>query len=88
MKRYRCHKEVEAGVIRRVFADASPGYQIDYDDGTGTSRTAFVTSEFFARGEAKAGDYLVRYLPDGYLSWSPKEAFESGYTEIVEAEGA
>ena len=26
--------------------------------------------------------YLVKY-PDGYLSWSPKEVFESAYREIT-----
>lgn len=29
--------------------------------------------------------YLVTY-PDNYLSWSPKEAFESAYRKITDAE--
>jgi len=35
----------------------------------------------FARGRPSDGDYLVRY-EDGYLSWSPKKAFENGYTKV------
>lgn len=29
----------------------------------------------------KVGGYFVVY-PDGYQSWSPEEAFESGYTRV------
>jgi hypothetical protein len=39
---------------------------------------------FFGRGSPAVGDYLVRYEPEGYLSWSPKKAFEDGYTEITD----
>lgn len=38
-----------------------------------------VDAKVFARGLAQPGDYLVVY-DDGYLSWSPKAAFEGGYT--------
>ena len=26
------------------------------------------------------------YYPDGYISWSPKEVFESAYREVTDAE--
>ena len=31
--------------------------------------------------------YQVTY-PDGYVSWSPKETFETAYREVTEAERA
>ena len=34
--------------------------------------------------KGKAG-YHIKY-PDGYVSWSPKEAFENSYREISEEE--
>ncbi len=35
--------------------------------------------------ELRREGYLVVY-PDGYKSWSPKEAFESAYREVADAE--
>ena len=78
MRRYLCHKVVEAGVI----ADhqrAEDELQVVLDDG----ELVAVPESFFARGDPGAGDYLVRY-EDGYLSWSPKAAFEAGYNELEE----
>jgi len=34
------------------------------------------------RHKPQALGYLVAYQPDGYLSWSPAEAFETGYTQL------
>lgn len=81
MKKYRSHKVVEAAPIL--------GY-----DNAGTSPKSHgvyvgpchlwtpVPADFFARGTPSLGDYLVRYQPDGYLSWSPKAVFEAGYAEM------
>lgn len=38
--------------------------------------------DMFSRYKPKTGDYLVEYEGDGYRSFSPKEAFEGGYTRI------
>jgi hypothetical protein len=74
MQKYRSHKVVEAAPI------------IMHTDGLvvvrnadGTEEHVKVPEDFGARGEPSNGDYLVRYQPDGYLSWSPKAAFEDGY---------
>lgn len=78
MKRYVSHKIVEAGVIIGI----SQGPDIDvapWVDVEGFGRIN-VPRGFTARGTPEIGDYLVKY-EDGYLSWSPKEAFEQGYTE-------
>ena len=41
-----------------------------------------VPSDYFARGVPGIGDYFVRY-EDGYMSWSPKQAFEDGYALVL-----
>jgi hypothetical protein len=45
----------------------------------------YVSKTFIARGAPKIGDYFVIY-EDGYQSWSPKAAFESGYTKVGSAQ--
>ena len=69
MKRYRSHKLVEAGVIQHVEVGS-----VTVDD-----EVIPVPDGIFVRGVPVIGvDYLVRYA-DGYVSWSPKAAFEAGY---------
>ena len=58
MKKYQCHKIVEA----------EPMNAYDFTEKTGK----------FTPGD---DGYKVKYS-DGYISWSPKEVFEEGYTEI------
>lgn len=75
-RQYRCHKLVHAAVIKSytVAPRDRVGYLIEFEDGG----DVLVPHEFFARGPAQPGDYVVRY-DDGYLSWSPKAVFEAGY---------
>jgi hypothetical protein len=82
MKRYRSHKLVEAGVI----VERQPG-RVRVADPMGPGSPPFpgegewidVPDGIFVRGDPVEGvDYLVRYI-DGYISWSPKAAFEAGY---------
>ncbi len=74
MKKYRSHKIVEAGVIY----DRTANGQVKVDD-----EWIDVPENMFARGWPVFGaDYLVRY-EDGYISWSPKKAFEDGYDEVT-----
>ena len=40
-----------------------------------------VSSAYVSKHEPKAGGYYVVY-EDGYKSWSPAEAFESGYSRV------
>jgi hypothetical protein len=42
-----------------------------------------VPSNFFARGNPAIGDFFVAYK-DGYLSWSPAQAFKDGYHLVAE----
>ena len=59
MKKYQCHKIVEAEPENRMIPITEDGH----------------TRASMARG------YKVVY-EDGYISWSPKDVFEAGYTEI------
>ena len=73
LPKYKCHKIVEAFKIESIETDDSGLHLVS---GQGYSR--HVNQSFIDRG-AKVGGYLVRYR-DGYYSYSPAEAFESGYT--------
>lgn len=85
MKRYQSHKIVEAAPI--VACHVVSGDKVGGSAGLSyveieSSERVTVPKSFFSRGMPAEGDYLVRY-EDGYLSWSPKKAFEDGYTEYV-----
>jgi hypothetical protein len=81
LPRYRSHKIVQAGPIIS-YDSARCEVTVDIGDALVKPMTLRVPEDFFARGKPKAGDYLVKYEPDGYLSWSPREAFVEGYTRI------
>ena len=77
MPKYRCHKEVHAVEIEKI--TYSKHYAMIYPD----SRFAAirVDAEYVRKHNPQAGGYYVVYK-DGYESWSPKEAFEDGYTKL------
>jgi hypothetical protein len=79
MPLYRCHKEVWALKIKSVhpLMHGAAGAELEPED---TRFSAFkVDAKYMAKHEPKAGGYYVVYK-DGYQSFSPAEAFESGYT--------
>lgn len=81
LPRWRSHKEVGAAPLIRVDGRTeSGGYVLSVGD-PDHPVTVIAPADIFARAMANAGDYIVRY-DDGYLSWSPKAAFESGYVGI------
>lgn len=82
---YRCHKTVAAfkiGALREppagmpvhVHALASPA------EGHGPTGVS-LSGEFMAKHKPEVGGYYVLY-EDGYESYSPAAAFESGYALI------
>lgn len=83
MKTYQSHKVVEAAPIMGYTALGNY-VNVEADNADGYERVS-VPGDFFARGNPDLGDYLVRYAPDGYLSWSPRAVFDAGYTIIQEA---
>ena len=89
LPKYKCHKEVWALKILGVEHKPNP-------DETGQSAAASygailhvnerfspieVPAEWVSRHRPVAGGYFVQYK-GGYTSFSPAEAFESGYTRV------
>ena len=72
MPRYQSHKQVWALQIADV-----DGCTLRFsDEGFAPLVVGF---QMFARYKPVPGDYYVQY-DDGYASFSPKKAFEEGYT--------
>lgn len=86
MQTYKSHKVVEAAEILSVVENPSQPGAIAHL--RGEKEQVALSPEWLQRHGsdlgvgALVGGYLVKY-PDGYLSWSPKEAFEGGYTKIT-----
>jgi hypothetical protein len=74
---YRSHKVVTAAEISWVSGHSLSLVQAD---GQITTFEEF-DPKLFARYTPEPGDYLVVY-EDGYQSFSPKQAFEDGYTRM------
>ncbi len=93
MKSYRSHKVVQAAKIEKMAdADAENRWAWEVEGGEIlqmtpewlTSRVGGgVITDHEELHRKAIGGYFVQY-EDGYTSWSPAEAFESGYTEIPE----
>jgi hypothetical protein len=76
---YDCHKQVHALKIKSI----EPS---ELDDGGSTITPEekgyapfYVDNDYVEKHEPKAGGYYVVYK-GGYKSFSPADAFESGYT--------
>lgn len=74
--KYRCHKEVRALKIRYV--DQAERVLVPEDIVFPPFK---VTAEYMEKHKPFAGGYFVTY-EDGYSSFSPADAFESGYTML------
>lgn len=86
MPKYKCHKEVWALKIAEVFDPAAAtGNESDGSRILIFADKAYapisVGAEYVRKHKPVDGGYLVVY-EDGYRSFSPSEAFESGYTRI------
>jgi hypothetical protein len=89
MPKYRSHKTVWALKIKSVEHDSDAAAR-EGRDATGNARITpedpgyapfDVDAAYVRKHDPKAGGYFVAY-EDGYLSFSPAEAFEAGYTRI------
>ncbi len=87
MPEYLCHKKVRALKIKDIvkkpvflgIEQVGSNYDLIFEDPEFSAHT--VTEQFMRRSHCKAGGYLVRY-EDGYVSYSPPQAFEDGYTRV------
>lgn len=89
LPKYRCHKIVHALKIGTITFDVD----VAREEGRETTGKAVImpVEERFASFEVSA-EYVKKHRPlvggyyvvyeDGYKSWSPEEAFESGYIRI------
>lgn len=81
MRKFRCHKVVEAAEIVNYKTGTGPHVIVTVKDPGGAMEDIEAKADIFARGFPTAGDFLVRY-DDGYLSCSPRKAFLDGYSPI------
>ena len=80
MKKYRCHKVVQAAKITNII-EAGGSMTLEFDGG---EKVWFPPEDSFpSRHALEVGGYYVVY-EDGYRSFSPAKAFEAGYTLIEE----
>ena len=83
MPEYKCHKKVRALKIKSVYPKMNHGRCIEvvlFFEEEGIAAMT-LSGDYNRRFEPKAGGYFIKY-EDGYESFSPAEAFESGYTLI------
>lgn len=79
MPKYECHKKVWALKIAGIVGDQHGGvYFQPAEEGYGKVP---LTPEYIAKHKPEVGGYYVVY-EDGYKSFSPASAFESGYTPL------
>lgn len=81
LPKYKCHKEVSALKIKEVKTHASKtGVLILVPDDE--TYEEFEKDRFFvSKHQPHAGGYYIVYA-DGYQSFSPAKAFDSGYSKI------
>jgi len=85
MPQYQSHKKVWALKISELKHTGTPDQESDGslmalfdEDGFAPIK---LSAEFVQKHKPKVGGYYVLYL-DGYKSFSPPEAFETGYSKI------
>lgn len=82
---YQCHKQVQALKIKAIIPNPR-GVELHFED------ERFCPIEFgdewVNRHEPQLGGYVVWYPGDNYVSFSPAEAFEAGYTLVDEMPAA
>jgi hypothetical protein len=79
LPQYACHKQVGAAKITHVALKTSDNTQVVLMLGEIVpSQGIDVDHVWYEKHDPRAGGYLVEYA-DGYLSYSPAEAFEQGY---------
>lgn len=86
MPRYQCHKIVWALRIKEIKSDVMPtnlpgGSWSLYPVEDGYAPIE-VSHDWFVKHKPEEGGYFVEY-EDGYKSFSPQAAFESGYSPVV-----
>lgn len=83
MPQYLCHKKVWALKIAQIVDPTKPGNETDGSRMIVPAEAGFapirVDRDYVHKHSPQVGGYYVIY-EDGYKSFSPAAAFESGYT--------
>lgn len=82
LPRYKCHKEVHGLKIEKIVVNRNGSLDVSFElEGfEPINLVGDVVPRFAKSGNDDLGYYVV--YEDGYISWSPTEAFENGYTRI------
>jgi len=80
LPKYKCHKVVSAAKIVAVIDSETLMLEVG-----GSKFEHKISGQPQLVTPRAVGGYYVKYL-DGYESWSPAEAFESGYSRVAEYE--
>lgn len=82
---YQCFKKVKAAKIEQVLSADADGRTLRFAaDTDGNIPQIVVSADYAAKHRPVAGGYFVQY-EGGYQSFSPADAFESGYDLIEDA---
>lgn len=84
---YQCHKQVRAlqiDEISEIGDHPNKTYQLGFVNKSFSNKIFDGDHKLFSRYTPEVGDYYVVY-DDGYESFSPRKAFEDGYTLIESA---
>lgn len=82
MKKYKCHKVVEAAKITG-YEHGSDGVWLKFKELDNVSVSYEWLRQRVLPGKSPIGGYFVKY-DDAYTSWSPADVFEEGYTALEE----
>ena len=75
---YQCHKKVAAAKISQVATEPLNGlFFLTFNEKGGL----YVSKDYIEKHKPQVGGYYVVYK-DGYKSYSPAEAFETGYEKV------
>ena len=89
LPRYECHKKVWALKIKDIIKDSDIAQKQNRET-DGSALLAFEETDYMPikvdylyirKHNPEIGGYYVVY-EDGYISFSPAKAFESGYTKV------
>lgn len=80
LPKYQSHKQVWALKIKEVMCHAAKPEGAIIPEDRGYAPIA-VSKEYLEKHNPQPGGYFVVYQ-DGYRSFSPADAFESGYTRV------
>ncbi len=76
---FKSHKEFKGGKITAIVRDADDKRFLVFGENGGGRW--MVTDDWFEKHKPERGGYLVLYR-DGYISYSPAEAFEDGNNRV------